>query len=171
MVQWLEEVLSVRTFWEGAASAGPISPPFPTGTVLGATEGGFDIYIVPKDSPPLKTAHPQWSVLDEIQDVTLLLASPKEQQGAVHLTIGIPGHQLDSGTVDLINGWAKVVYAPLALRTTFPNIDVHGRTGVFPGLTDTVWINVFLEADGGGFYARQFTLQGPDLLIPPQETE
>ena len=89
----------------------------------------------------------------------------------MHFTIGMPGHLLDSGAVDMIGGWTKIVYDPLALRQTFPNIDLSGRLSDVPGLADTVWINVLLEADNGSFYARQFTLQGPDLLIPLLEGE
>ena len=83
----------------------------------------------------------------------------------------MPGHLLDSGAVDMIGGWTKIVYDPLALRQTFPNIDISGRTGDNAGLADTVWLNVLFETDNGGFYARQFTLQGPDLLIPLLEWE
>jgi hypothetical protein len=107
----------------------------------------------------------------DVQDVTLIVGSPEEQQGEVHFTIGMPGHLLDSGTVDLTDGWARIVYEPLALRKIFPNIDISGRLSDVSGLADTVWINVLLEADGGGFYARQFTLQGPDLLLPLLEGE
>jgi hypothetical protein len=167
--------VSVTATFDSPTSAGPMSEPFPTGTVLGAVEGGFDVYVVPRNSPPLKTTHPQWSVWDEtnpnVRDVTLLVGSPEKQQGEVHFTIGMPGHLLDSGTVDLTDGWARIVYDPLALRKIFPNIDMSGRLSDVPGLADTVWINVLFEADNGSFYARQFTLQGPDLLIPLLEGE
>jgi hypothetical protein len=83
----------------------------------------------------------------------------------------MPGHLLDSGTVYMIDGWARVVYKPVALKKLFPNIDISGRISGASGLADTVWINVFYESDSGGFYARQFTLQGPDLLIPLLEGE
>ena len=79
----------------------------------------------------------------------------------------MPGHLLDTGTVELIDGRAKAIYSPRVLSKRFPNIDVLGRTEFEPGLADTIWVNVLLKTDSGGFYARQFTLQGPDLLIPP----
>jgi hypothetical protein len=65
----------------------------------------------------------------------------------------------------------RVVYKPLALKKLFPNIDISGRLSDASGLADTVWINVFYETDSGGFYARQFTQQGPDLLTPLLEGE
>ncbi|MDP7628855.1 MAG: ankyrin repeat domain-containing protein [SAR202 cluster bacterium] len=123
--------VSVTATFDSPTSAGPMSTPFPTGTVLGAVEGGFDIYVVPRGNLYVKTPHPQWSVLQEtnpnVQDVTLLVGSPGERQGTVHYTIGMPGHLLDSGIVNLTDGWARVVYDPLGLRNLFTNIDISGR--------------------------------------------
>jgi hypothetical protein len=167
--------VSVKATFDSPTSAGPISAPFPTGTVLGAVEDGFDIYVVPLDSTPLKTTHPRWSVWDEtnpnMQDVTLIVGSPEEQQGEMHFTIGMPGHLLDSGTIKLTDDWARIVYEPFTLRKIFPNIDIGGRVRNASGLADTIWINVLLTTNSGEFHARQFTLQGPDLLIPLLEGE
>jgi len=159
--------VTVTATFDSPTSAGPMSEPFPTGTVLGAVEGGFDIYVVPGDSPTLNTDHPKWSVMDGDKDVTFSIISPNEQQGVADFTIGMPGHLLHTGTVDVVDGRVEVVYSPLDLSKRFPNIDVLGRTEFGPGLADTIWVNVLLKTDSGGFYARQFTLQGPDLLIPP----
>ena len=51
--------------------------------------------------------------------------------------------------------------------------DFHGAgiEETLLGLADTVWINVLLQTDSDSFYARQFTLQGLDLLIPLLEGE
>jgi hypothetical protein len=167
--------VSVTATFDSPTSAGPMSEPFPTGTVLGAVEDGFDIYVVPLDSTPLKTTHPRWSVWDEtnpnMQDVTLIVGSPEEQQGEMHFTIGMPGHLLDSGTIKLTDDWARIVYEPFTLRKIFPNIDIGGRVRNASGLADTIWINVLLTTNSGEFHARQFTLQGPDLLIPLLEGE
>ena len=104
--------------------------------------------------------------IDEIRDVAILLGAPGKESGTVHFTIGMPGHLLDTGSVDLVDGWTKVLYKPLVLKEKFPNIDISGRISNKPGLADTVWINVLVETTDGGFYARQFTLQGPDLIVP-----
>ncbi|SVD83874.1 uncharacterized protein METZ01_LOCUS436728, partial [marine metagenome] len=92
-------------------------------------------------------------------------------QGEMHFTIGMPGHLLDSGTIKLTDDWARIVYEPFTLRKIFPNIDIGGRVRNASGLADTIWINVLLTTNSGEFHARQFTLQGPDLLIPLLEGE
>jgi hypothetical protein len=163
--------VKVTATFDSPTSAGPMTSPFPTGTVLGAVQDGFYIYVVPRGSLPLKTTHPKWSVLDEvsvdeIRDVAILVGAPKKESGTVYFTIGMPGHLLDTGFVDLVDGWARVLYEPLVLKKKFPNIDISGRISNKPGLADTVWINVLVETSGGEFYARQFTLQGPDLIVP-----
>ena len=157
-------VAVIATF-DSPTSAGPMSPPFPTGTVLGAVDRGYDFYVVPKDGPGLLTPHPAFSTVRGLTDVPLIIESAEEtDSGTVHYTIGMPGYLLEAGTVDLTGGWATITYDPIRLRRTFPNIDTgSSRTDYFPsGLVDTVWINAVLEGDDGQFYARQFT-QGPDL--------
>ena len=50
--------VAVTATFDAPTSAGPISPPYPTGTVLGAVEAGFDIYVVPHDGLPWPPAIP-----------------------------------------------------------------------------------------------------------------
>jgi len=157
--------VAVTATFDSPTSAGPMSRPFPTGTVLGAVDQGFDIYVVPKDGSGLPTPHPAFSAVRGMTAVPLIVESAETNSGVVHYTIGMPGHLLEEGTVDLTDGWATITYDPRRLSRTFHNIDTgFSRTDFFPaGLVDTVWVNVLLEGDDGGFYARQFTLQGPDL--------
>ena len=158
--------VAVTATFDSRTSAGDMTPPFPTGTVLGAVDQGFDIYVVSKDSPGLLTPHPAFSVVRGTTAVPLLVESAEETNlGTLHYTIGMPGYLLEEGTVDFAGGWATITYDPLRLSRTFPNIDTgSSRTDYFPPeLVDTVWVNAMLEGDDGGYYARQFTLQGPDL--------
>jgi len=158
--------VAVTATFDSPTSAGPMSPPFPTGTVLGAVDQGFDIYVVPKDGPGLLTPHPAFSVVRGLTAVPLIVESPDETaSGTVHYTIGMPGFLLEEGTQRLNDPWTTITYDPLRLSRTFPNIDTRSSRTDFspPGRVDTVWVNVLLEGDDGGFYARQFTLQGPDL--------
>ena len=166
-------VRAIATF-DSPTSAGPMSAPFPTGTVLGAADGGFDIYVVPKNSPLIQTSHPEWSVVMGLPKVPLIVGAPRGVKSeAVHYTIGMPGFVLESGTVELTDGWAVVEYDPIRLAQTFPNIDTRwSRTSKHPkrvGLVDTVWVSVLLVSDEGNYYARHFTLQGPDLYTQNQE--
>jgi hypothetical protein len=77
----------------------------------------------------------------------------------------MPGHVLESGTADLVNGWTTIEYDPVTLNQTFPNIDADDGRGDFGSeLVDTIWVNTLLENDDGTFVGRQFTLQGSELL-------
>ena len=80
----------------------------------------------------------------------------------------MPGFLLESDETLLDGNYTIIEYDPIKLSQTYPNIDVKAsrtdrRNSGEPGLVDTVWVNVMLEGDDGNFYARQFTLQGPDL--------
>ena len=163
--------VSVTATFDSPTSAGPMTEPYPTGTVLGASANGFDVYVVSPESPALSTTHPAWSVVRGFQSVPLQVSLPQEQSGTIYYTIGMPGFLLESGTVKSSEGWTTMVYDPARLSRTFPNIDAVGRTGYEPGLADTVWVNILMEGEDGNFYARQFTLQGPDLIVPPQGSE
>ena len=158
--------VEVTATFDSSTSAGPMSPPYPTGTVLGAVNRGFEIYVVPNKGPILLTPHSAFSTVRGMSSVPLIVESVGEtSSGTVHYTIGMPGFLLEEGAVDLTDGWATVTYDPLRLVRTFPNIDTaSGKTRLsHAGLVDTVWISVMLEGDDSSFYARQFTLQGPDL--------
>jgi hypothetical protein len=91
--------------------------------------------------------------------------------GRLYYTIAMPGFLLETGQVELQPGYTELVYDPVKLSQTFPNIDTEcSRTDCFrnledSGLVDTVWVNVLLEAENGKFYGGQFTLQGPDLYV------
>lgn len=55
--------VSVTATFDSPTSAGPMTEPYPTGTVLGASANGFDVYVVSPESPALSTTHPAWSVV------------------------------------------------------------------------------------------------------------
>ena len=164
--------VSVSVTHTGETSAGPVEPPYPTGSILSAAENGFDVYVVEQDSPALTTKHPWRSVVNGRGAVPLSLELPADATaGTLHYTIGMPGFLLETGAVDVSGPAATVVYDPIRLAETFPNIDVFGRVRE-TSLSDTVWVGVLLETvDAQGatvFHARHMTLQGPDLLAPPQ---
>ena len=167
--------VSVTATFDMPTSAGPMSRPYPTGTVLGAVDQGFDVYVVPQDGPMLSAPHPDWSVIQGVSRVPLLLETPKGvSSGTVYYTIGMPGFLLESGTAALADGYTVIEYDPVELNRTFPNIDTRAsrtdrRNSGTLGLVDTVWVNALLEGDDGEFYARQFTLQGPDLYAQTVE--
>lgn len=158
--------VAVTATFDLPTSAGPMSPPYPTGTVLGAVDGGFDVYVVAPDSVAIQTPHPGFSVVKGVTAVPLIVeASDEATPATVHYTVGMPGFLLEEGTAELADGWTEITYDPLRLSRTFPNIDTRSSRTSYSnrGLVDTVWMNMLLEMEDGGFQARQFTLQGPDL--------
>ena len=91
--------VSVTATFDMPTSAGPMSRPYPTGTVLGAIENGFDIYVVPPDGPALATSHPAWAVVRGVVEVPLLVEAPDgSSSGTIHYTMAMPGFLLESGT-------------------------------------------------------------------------
>ena len=159
--------VSVKAIFDAPTSAGPMSPPYPSGSILGAVDEGFYFYVVEPDSPALETDHPPWSVVKDLGPVPLVLNTPnKGEEGIVHYTIGMPGFQLKTGVTRLNAGRALVVYDPQTLRKIFNNIDLDSRGGQHTGLADTIWVSTLLEGERGGYFARHFTLQGPDLYAP-----
>ena len=159
--------VAVTATFDAPTSAGPMSAPYPTGTILGAVDAGFDVYVVASDTPSLPPGLPPWSVVGGTGPVNLTVDAPfGTETGTVHYTIAMPGYLLASGTTALDHGSATVVYDPIALSQTFPNIDVGGRLTDAPGLADTVWASVALEAADGRLYADHVTLQGPDVYLP-----
>ena len=159
--------VAVTATFDAPTSAGPMSAPYPTGTILGAVDGGFDVYVVASDTPSLPPGQPPWSVVGGTGPVNLTIHAPLgTETGTVHYTIAMPGYLLASGNTSLDHGSATIVYDPITLRQTFPNIDVGGRLTDGPGLADTVWTSVALEAADGRLYADPLTLQGPDVYLP-----
>ncbi len=158
---------TVTATLDAATSGGPAPDPPPIGSVLGAVDGGFDVYVVDPSAPALPALLPPWSVVQGSGPVELRLTIPPVAAvngGTLHYTIATPGWLLQSGAVAFANGQATITYAPGALAADFPNLDLQGRAAFTPGLADTVWIGALLEADDGGSYAASFTLQGADLF-------
>jgi len=159
--------VSVTATFDSDTSAGPMSAPFPTGAVLGAKAGGYDVYVVDRESPLLRSEVPSRSAIRGLGPVALPVSVPGGARGALRYTIAMPGFLLEEGSRALDGEGAAVAYDPLALSRTFPNLDVaRGRTGGPPGLVDTVWVSMLAQGTDGRFHARQFTMQGPELYAP-----
>ena len=151
----------------GMTSAGPVVTPYPTGSILSPTKDGFDIYVVEEDSTLMQTTHSSANTITGIGTVPFSIKLPDGLNGSIHYTIAMPGFLLDNGTLITSGNSATVNYDPVHLAKTFQNIDLQGRVGSGT-LADTVWVSLLLEQRGHdgltSYYARQFTLQGPDLF-------
>lgn len=150
--------VSLEAVFDAETSAGPMSEPFPRGSVLGASKRAFEVYVVDRKSPRLGTGLPAFTDLRYETDRVDFLV---DADGPVHYTIAMPGFLLDEGEASAVS------YRPTELKKIFPNIDVRrGRTDGAPGLADTVWVGVLGRGKDGRYRARHFTLQGPELHAP-----
>src|SRR2546430_10812393 len=91
--------VAVTATFDAPTSAGPMSVPYPTGTILGAVDGGFDVYVVANDTPSLPAGLPPWSVVGGTGPGNLTVDAPfGTETGTGHYTIAMPGYLLPSGT-------------------------------------------------------------------------
>src|SRR5439155_24550767 len=105
--------VAVTATFDASTSAGPMSIPYPTGTILGAVDGGFDVYVVAQDTAPLPPGLPPWSVVSGTGPVNIpVVAPPGTDTGTVRYTIAMPGYLLTNGTTSLAQGRATIVYDP-----------------------------------------------------------
>jgi len=153
--------VAVSAAFDSPTSAGPMQPPYPSGTVLGAVNNGFDFYVVDPRSSKAATKRPFRSVVPGVWPVSLDAAVPDGLRGGtLYYTIGMPGFQLETGSATLSGSEARVIYDPIAMNREFPNIDLA------PGLADTIWASMILIGKDGTARARNFALEGPDLYAP-----
>ncbi len=139
----------VRTWHEGTSSAGQLTPPFPTGDVLGSRDGEHFFYVASSELHVDVVAPGEFKLVppDGLRDVE------------IHYTTTMPGFILEEGTLD------GFVYRYDATRfaADFPNLE--------PGV-DTITISFLLSgtAESGArrHSARMVTLQGDEIQIPSQ---
>jgi hypothetical protein len=158
------------TAWhDGTCSGGHTMAPYPSGTVLGADDGRFEVYVVPAGSEPLQILSPRAGRLtfsDAVHPIPVRGRAPGAAQ--VAYTITMPGWILEEGTVATSKDSFEISYDPVTLQQRFPNLDLVGREVAGPGLADTVLITMY--ANGR---AATVSLQGQqvavgDQLLPPR---
>jgi hypothetical protein len=163
---WTAEL---RAWHDGSCSGGQVVEPYPEGSVLGADDGQFSIYVVPADSEPLELVSPRVGQLqfnDSLRPISV--RGPATGATTAHSTVTIPGWVLDQGELDVDEGAFEVIYDPDALHAVFPNLDLVGRDEQRDGLSDTVLITVFAtgETDGEPWYrAATVSLQGQQVAV------
>lgn len=159
--------VTVTATFDAETSAGPMTPPYPTGSVLGARRRSYDVYVVARGAPRLGTDLPAWRGVPGLAPALFSVKTPAGTGGTLRYTLAMPGFLLEEGALPVKNGGGGFAYDAAALARRFPNIDVKsGRSGPRPGLVDTVWASMLFEGSDGSLRARHFTLQGPDLYAP-----
>ncbi|NLS77224.1 MAG: hypothetical protein GXY76_08200 [Chloroflexi bacterium] len=169
--------VQVRGWHDGATSAGPVAPPYPQGSVLGAARGWFDVYVVAPAAPPLEVAIPQRSLARAAQPLEVEIIPPAGWEGLeARYTLSLSGAILEQGTLAAEGGRLAYVYDPMRLNADHPNLDVSiiAEQWAFipwdePEAADTVQLDLFVAGAAGGRAvqaARAITLQGAQLLAP-----
>ncbi len=156
--------VTVDGFHDGLTSAGPVSPPFPRGDVLGADGGTYAFYVLPRDAsePTLQTTFVQ----PALSPLTLTGELPDDFEGAkAHYTLTMPGFILEQGSLETRNGRFSYTYDPVVLQRDFPNIDIRdqGNEGATAQSVDTITLTVLFESDGE-LAVRRALLQGEALI-------
>ena len=161
--------VNVRVTHDGLTSAGPVGEPFPTGSVLGASDGSYVFYVVPEGSTNALSIDTQ-STGDELTQhsrfggnygFTINGQLPSNLTDVtVHYTTNLTGTVLESGPLSAQGGSFSYSYDVMALNADFLNVDPN------PG--DTVVVTVAVTGqDASGqptTYARQVLFQGTDVF-------
>lgn len=159
--------VQVRVWHDGMTSAGPVEPPFPEGSVLGAVGGGFVFHVVSPHLPRLEVNHPRTSfVRPAAGPIATTIESP---DGLTEIllasTVAMPGFLMQQSVGSVLTHH----YDAPALQTVFPNLDLYDVEG-FAG-SDTITLSYVLSGkDSQGrarFYATQLLLQGEELIALP----
>lgn len=121
--------VQIRVTHTGLSSAGQVQEPYPTGGVLGADDGRFNIYVVPQAGTPFA-----WQ--DSRQDIAIPGALPYNfnffiPEGwtnvAVDHTVTIPGFILRDGPLTVNGASFSFQHNPTNLNAAFPNVEVDAR--------------------------------------------
>jgi hypothetical protein len=150
---------------DGLTSAGPVTPPFPTGDVLGTASGRIVVYVVPRGSAPLNVPLARDVFLPPPAQLDVAATAPAGLTvNRAHATALMPGFVLESR--DLPPGGSFAYrYDPVALARDFPNLDVRFQGQ--PAAADLITLSLF----GSGLQgqaARILNLHGTELLnLPP----
>jgi hypothetical protein len=163
---WTVQIIVTHT---GLSSAGQVQEPYPTGGMLGAEAGRFNVYVVPPDSPPLG-----WQ--DTRQDIAIPGALPYNfnfllPEGwtnvAVDHTVTIPGFILRDGPITVSGASFSFQHNPTNLNNAFPNVEVDARLNG-PAASDPVTLTFAVTGmdEAGQFQirTRTFTILYDRLL-------
>jgi hypothetical protein len=131
--------VAINVRHEGETSAGKIEPPPPTGTVLGAQGGHFQVFVLPADSTPL-----EWN--DPRSDIAVPAAVPYNfnfplpedwTNVQVYHVVTTPGYLLDESPLRPSGRSFSFQYNPTNLNKFFPNLENNGQ-GVGASASDVV---------------------------------
>ncbi len=161
--------VNVRVTHDGMTSAGQVEEPFPTGGVLGTSDGSYVFYVGPEGSANLLTIDTartgaeltRQTRFDGNYGFTINGDLPSDlTDTAVHYTTNMTGTVLESGPLSAQDGEFSYSYDVMALNADFLNVD--------PNPSDTIVVTLVVTGeDTFGqpiAYARQVLFQGTDVF-------
>jgi hypothetical protein len=160
--------VQIQVLHDGLTSSGPTTEPYPTGSVLGAEGGSYEIYVVEGDTPQVEGVTPEPGILritgDPINRIVFGGRLPDEFQNANYTyTIAMPGFVLEQGEGVLEGTDFELLYDPVKLNRDYPNLDLTAFDYPRPGLADQIWISILFEANGRTLPVT-FTLHGEEVF-------
>ncbi|MBI1259895.1 MAG: hypothetical protein GC204_20695 [Chloroflexi bacterium] len=166
--------VDVQVVQDGISSSGQSQAPFPEGSVLGANNQRFSVYVQPKDATPL-----EWNPL--LTDTIIPIVSPYNFSFTLptdwtriqaYYTLTTPGYIIDDSPIHMNGRSFSYQYnAPLQNRAS-PNLENDGRSGTYVADTRTLTF-VATGVDANGVFqirSRTFTLMH-DRLITTDTTD
>jgi len=153
----------VRVWHEGRTSAGQVTPPFPSGDVLGSRDGEFSFYVADRGARLGLAPMPQFAT--KPGPLTFSIVPPPGLNDIeIHFTTTMPGFILEEGKLSGLT----YVYDPAQISGDFPNLDYDRATG--RPAVETITISFVLtarDANGAGrVLGRQVILEGDEILMP-----
>jgi hypothetical protein len=150
----------VKVWHDGAHSGGQVTPPFPTGDVLGSGEGEFSFYVVDPAARSLALAPMPRFVSPSTAPVDFTVIPPAGLSDVeLFHTTAMPGFILEEGKLPSLT----YRYDAQKLAADFPNLDADDDV-------ETITFSFLLTGrDSSGTrrsFARQIVLQGDELLFP-----
>jgi hypothetical protein len=151
----------LRVAHEGVTSAGQVAPPFPSGTVPGAGDSTFQIYVQPPASPPLDWTRGGDFIFPASSPYNYNFSVPEGWTDArAYATLTMPGFVLFDAPLTITGRTIDFQYNPVALHFDFPNFENEGQGGAF--VSDPLMLTFFITGtDANGDFAaraRSFSL-------------
>jgi hypothetical protein len=162
--------VEVSVIHDGETSAGRVESPYPSGSVLGASNGKFNFYVATKGAQQAEIASELPSKLSASASLELSLqSSDKSSPTSIQRTVTMPGFILSqSGSSD-----SAFKYDAYALNESFPNLDLPGGELQRRNGADTVTLSFLAQSVGDDgatiFEGRQVLLQGEKIFAPSHQ--
>ena len=162
--------VEVSVIHDGETSSGRVESPYPSGSVLGASNGKFNFYVATKGAQQAEIASELPSKLSASASLELSLQlSDKSSPTSIQRTVTMPGFILSQNE----SSDSAFKYDAYALNEFFPNLDLPGGQLQRQNGADTVTLSFLAQSEGDDgatiFEGRQVLLQGEKIFAPSHQ--